>query len=81
MNYEQKAILKNLISELMYIPEHEINESSSIFNDLEFDSLDYVELIMLSEREFDISIPDECADGAETVKDVMDLISVELNKK
>jgi len=52
----------------------EILPMTNFINDLNFDSLDTVEIIMELEDEFDISIPDEEADKICTVGDVVDFV-------
>ena len=49
----------------------EVNAEASFTNDLGADSLDTVELIMEFEKEFDISIPDDEAEGIQTVGDAI----------
>ena len=44
------------------------------FEDLGFDSLDTVELVMALEEAFDIEIPDEAAEGITTVGDAVKYI-------
>ena len=71
---EIKEILITKISDNAGIPKHEINENSNLINDLEFDSLDIIELMMIAENEFNIQIPDNEVESVETVKDAIDLI-------
>jgi acyl carrier protein len=52
----------------------EIVPSASFIDDLGADSLDIVELVMLIEKEFDIEIPDEAAEGITTVGDAVTYI-------
>lgn len=52
----------------------EIHESQELINDLDFDSLDLIELIMEQEKEFSMFIPDTEAEKVVTVKDLLDLI-------
>ena len=54
--------------------ENDIKDESQFNYDLGFDSLDAVDLIIDTEREFGISIPDEQAEKVKTVKDAIDLI-------
>jgi len=57
----------------------DLKEEQHIFNDLGFDSLDSIEVIMECEREFDLSIADGDADKFETVKDIVDYLDKSLN--
>lgn len=52
----------------------EFNEESSLKEDLGYDSLDEVELIMEAEKEFNISIGDDSAAAVHTVGDVVDVV-------
>ena len=55
-------------------------ETDNLFNDLGVDSLDAVELIMMTEDEFDIGITDIEAEQATTFKLLVDLVERKLNK-
>ena len=73
MNREEiKKKLIPLIERITW--ENDIKDESQFNYDLGFDSLDAVDLIIDTEREFDISIPDEQAEKVKTVKDAIDLI-------
>lgn len=52
----------------------EIRETAILVDDLGFDSLDEVELVMECEKDFGISITDVEAEKVKTVKDMYDLI-------
>jgi len=56
------------------IDENEVTPEASFTNDLGFDSLDTVELIMDFEKEFDIQIPDDQAENITTVGQAIDFI-------
>ena len=55
--------------------ESEVSNEASFTNDLGADSLDTVELIMEFEKQFNISIPDDKAEGIQTVGDAIDYIA------
>ena len=55
--------------------ESEVANEASFTNDLGADSLDTVELIMEFEKQFNISIPDDKAEGIQTVGDAIDYIA------
>jgi acyl carrier protein len=61
------ARVKKIIVDKLGVDESEVNNEASFTNDLGADSLDTVELIMEFEKEFNISIPDEKAEGITTV--------------
>lgn len=49
------------------VAKDKVKAEASFINDLGADSLDIVELVMELEEEFDMSIPDEDAEGIRTV--------------
>ncbi len=59
--------VKKIIIDKLGVDESEVSPEASFTNDLGADSLDTVELIMEFEKEFNISIPDEQAEGITTV--------------
>ena len=65
---------KALISSKMKIDESEITEGKNLFNDLGADSLDFVELSMTLEREFNVKFSEEEMSNVKTVGDIYALI-------
>ena len=65
---------KALISSKMKIAENEITEDKHLFNDLGADSLDFVELSMLLEREFNVKFSEDETANVKTVGDLYHLI-------
>lgn len=63
--------LKEMIVEKLQVDETKITEDASFIDDLGADSLDTVELIMSLEDKYEISIPDDDAEGLKTVGDVL----------
>jgi acyl carrier protein len=63
--------VKKIIVDKLGVDESEVSPEASFTNDLGADSLDTVELIMEFEKEFNISIPDEQAEGITTVGDAI----------
>ncbi|HBK54190.1 MAG TPA: acyl carrier protein [Syntrophomonas wolfei] len=70
--------LKKIIVEIKDIPEDEIQLEAKFAEDLEADSLDIVEMLMLLEEKFDIQIPEEEAAKPKTVKNVVDYVEAKL---
>ncbi|QGT98712.1 Acyl carrier protein [Candidatus Syntrophocurvum alkaliphilum] len=66
--------VKEVIVEVKDIPTEKILLESKFEEDLEADSLDVVEMIMLLEEKYDIVIPEDVAETLKTVKDVVDYI-------
>lgn len=67
-----------IIIDKLGVNKEEATPEAHFVNDLGADSLDTVELIMELEREFDIEIPDEKAEGIGTVQEAVDYVLKEL---
>lgn len=63
--------IKGIIVDKLGVDEGEVTPEASFTNDLGADSLDTVELIMEFEKEFNIAIPDDQAEGIGTVGDAI----------
>ena len=66
--------VKKLISEQLDVEEANIQESSSIADDLGADSLDVVDLVMAIEDELSIEIPEDQVENIKTVGDIVKYI-------
>ena len=66
--------VKAIIVDKLGVDESEVTKDASFTNDLGADSLDTVELIMELEKEFDIQIPDDEAEGIVTVGDAISFV-------
>lgn len=66
--------VKAIIVDKLGVDENEVTNEASFTNDLGADSLDTVELIMEFEKEFNIAIPDDKAEGISTVSDAVSYI-------
>ena len=64
-----------IIVDKLNVEESEVSNEASFTNDLGADPLDTVELIMEFEKQFNISIPDDQAEGIQTVGDAIDYIA------
>ena len=73
--------IRALISSKMKVAESEVTEDKNLFNDLGADSLDFVELSMLLEHEFNVKFSEEDTSKIKTVGDVYKLIEKYTNKK
>ena len=67
MNLSGKAIK-------YWLDKEKITTDAHLFDDLNFDSLDAIEMVLSIETEFDIEVPDEDVDNLMTVKQVIDFI-------
>ena len=63
-----------VISEELRMPKENINEDSLFVEDLNFDSLDHIEVVIGIEKEFDVEISDEEIDDVKSVKDLLSLL-------
>ena len=70
---KQKVI--DIVIEHLGVEADKVTESATFIDDLGADSLDTVELVMAFEEEFEIEIPDEEAEGIQTVKNAVDYIN------
>ena len=68
---EIKSKVVAIIVDKLNVEESEVTNEASFTNDLGADSLDTVELIMEFEKQFNISIPDDKAEGIQTVGDAI----------
>lgn len=66
--------VKAIIVDKLGVDENEVTVEANFTNDLGADSLDTVELIMEFEKEFNIAIPDDQAEGISTVGDAITYI-------
>jgi acyl carrier protein len=57
------------------IPESKVTDNATIFGDLEVESVDYQELIMVMEEEFGITFPEKWFDADTRVNDFVDYIA------
>ena len=71
---EATTKVKAIIVDKLGVDESEVTGAASFTNDLGADSLDTVELIMELEKEFDIQIPDDEAEGIATVGDAITFV-------
>jgi len=70
--------LKKIIAEIKDIPEENIKMESRFNEDLEADSLDVVEMLMLLEEKFDIEVPEEDSEKMQAVQDVVNYIEAKI---
>lgn len=73
--------VKKIVTEQLGVKEEEITPEAKFTDDLGADSLDTVELVMALEEEFGIEIPDEDAEKATKVQDVVNYIDQKLKDK
>lgn len=64
-----------IVADQLGLGDDDIQLNSTLTGDLGADALDFTELIMAFEEEFEIEIDDDTAEGFKTVQDVVDYIS------
>lgn len=69
-----KRVIEQISNLWAGMDEEEICAESKLNDDLVFDSLDYVDLAVKLEKEFDIKIEDDVIDKWKTVQDVVDYV-------
>lgn len=74
MDEEKRASLRIAIAEHLGIDPASVSDDKRIQDDLEADSLDAVEIVMMVEEKFGVEVPDDVAEGFTTVGDVADWI-------
>lgn len=74
LNESEKQKIKVIIADKLGIDIEKIGDESMLRNDLGADSLDVVEQVMLLEKEFDISIPDEECESDISVQRLYELV-------
>ena len=67
--------VNKIIVDQLGVEEETVTPEASFVDDLGADSLDTVELVMALEEEFGIEIPDEDAEGIQTVTDAVTYIT------
>ena len=68
---DTEAKVKEIIINELGVEADKVTNEASFVEDLGADSLDTVELVMAFEEEFGIEIPDEDAEGLQTVGDAV----------
>ena len=79
MTTQERVI--NVVVEQLGVKGEEAKPEARFIEDLGADSLDTVELIMSLEEEFGIEIPDEDAEKAKTINDVVKYIDTKLKEE
>jgi acyl carrier protein len=74
-----KDTIIKLIRNLNQIWEKEIADNTNIHEDLKFDTLDSVQLLIECETKFKITIQDNQWEKCNTIKDIVDIIEKEIN--
>ena len=73
--------IHHFIKDKLGVEESVITNSASFYDDLDVDSLDFCELIVDIEKEFDITIPDDLYEKFKTVGSLVNYVSKHVNLK
>lgn len=73
--------VQNILTEKLGIAETEITPDANLVRDLGIDSLDYAELVMEFEQNFNIRIPDEDAEKLATIKEAVTYIEAKIKEE
>ena len=63
--------VKEILCHQLDVEEDAVTAEANIVDDLGADSLDFVDLVMSLEDEFNVEIPDEDVEGIKTVGDIV----------
>ncbi len=66
--------VKKILMDQLDVEEEKVTADASITEDLGADSLDFVDLVMSLEEEFDVEIPDDQVENIKTVGDFVNYI-------
>ncbi len=77
MDIKEKVV--KVVVDQLGVKEEDVKSEARFVEDLGADSLDTVELVMALEEDFGIEIPDEDAEKAKTVGDVISYIDKKIN--
>ncbi|MFI4847022.1 MAG: acyl carrier protein [Candidatus Makana argininalis] len=72
--------IKKIISKQFGVKKKNIENKTSLINDLGADSLDIIELIMSIEENFNIEITDDESEKLNTIKEFINFIKKKINK-
>lgn len=70
--------IMNTIFDITGIPVEEISVESHLFDELDIDSLDMAQITLALENHYKLDLPDGAVSDLETVQDLVDLISAQL---
>ena len=69
--------LTTIIADTLSVDEENIKAETSLKEDLDADSLDFVELVMNIEEGFGVTIAEEEAEKMKTVQDILDYLKAQ----
>ena len=72
---KNESIVISMISEHFRLKLDEVEPHMNLFDDLDADSLDSVELVLEVEKRFDVEVEDDKIDSVQTVQDIINLVN------
>ena len=66
--------LREIICDQLQVNEDEVTMEANIRDDFDADSLDFVDIVMSIEDEFNVEVPDEAIDDIQVVGDLVKFI-------
>lgn len=72
--------VRSVIMEIKDIPAEKITMESRFVEDLDADSLDVVEMLMLLEEQYAFTVPEDKLDDMKKVKDIVEFFEAKLNQ-
>lgn len=82
MNTEEiYTVIKKYLIEDFEVPEEKISPDANLFEDLELDSIDALDMIAILESEIDMGVNEEELKRIITVKDIVNYILKNLTRK
>ncbi|HET8574174.1 MAG TPA: phosphopantetheine-binding protein [Edaphocola sp.] len=82
MNYSEiQEKINQFLIEDFEVPEQVITPGASLKDTLDLDSLDYIDLIVAIEKNFNLKVKPEDFQGMQTMKNFYDYIDQRLNPK
>ena len=75
---EALSTIKDVAAEVLSVDPDQVTETARFKEDLDADSLDLVELVMVLEESFDITVDESELEGIETVEQAFDLVQSKL---
>ncbi len=76
MEVREKVV--EILVNMLGIDSSEVTDDANLIRDLGIDSLDYAELVMEFEQNFDVKIPDTDAEKLQTVGGIVDYLNSKL---
>jgi acyl carrier protein len=73
--------VRGVIAEVLRIPSEEVFESSDLKEDLLLDDLEFAQLIMALEEDFEVEFTDNCLKKMVLVGDCVDLVRTKLDEE